>query len=85
VLNLSQKDRDRLVIVHQVTQTQLSVSSGARRAGLSVRQFRRLLRRFEAEGDGAVMHGLRGRSSIRLEAARRLHPVTTHSCPIALR
>lgn len=72
MLNLSQNDRDRLVILHQVTQTQLSVSSGARRAGLSVRQFRRLLRRFEAEGDGAVVHGLRGRiSNRRLPAETR--------------
>jgi hypothetical protein len=72
VLNLSQNDRDRLVILHQVTQTQLTVSSGARRAGLSVRQFRRLLRRFEAEGDGAVVHGLRGRiSNRRLPAETR--------------
>jgi transposase-like protein len=65
VLNLSQNDRDRLVILHQVTQAQLSVSSGARRVGLSVRQFRRLLRRFEVEGDRAVVHGLRGRISNR--------------------
>ena len=72
MLNLSQNDRDRLVILHQVTQTQLTVSSGARRAGLSVRQFRRLLRRFEAEGDGAVVHGLRGRiSNRRLPAETR--------------
>lgn len=65
VLNLSQNDRDRLVILHQVMQSQLTVSAGARRAGLSVRQFRRLLRRFEAKGDQAVVHGLRGRSSNR--------------------
>ncbi|CAN5824059.1 hypothetical protein BH23GEM6_BH23GEM6_26800 [soil metagenome] len=37
-MNLSQNDRDRLVILHQVTQAQVSVSSGARRVGLSVRQ-----------------------------------------------
>jgi len=65
VLNLSQNDRDRLVILHQVVQSQLTVSAGARRVGLSVRQFRRLLRRFEAEGDRAVVHGLRGRGSNR--------------------
>jgi hypothetical protein len=65
VLTLSQRDRDRLVLLHQVHQGQLSVSEGARRAGLGLRHFRRLLRRFEAEGDGVVGHGLRGRVSNR--------------------
>jgi len=54
-----------LVILHQVQQEQLSVAEGARRAGLGVRQFRRVLRRFEREGDAVVMHGLRGRRSNR--------------------
>lgn len=65
VLKLSQTDRDRLVILHQVEQEQLSVAEGARRAGLGVRQFRRVLRRFEREGDAVVVHGLRGRRSNR--------------------
>jgi hypothetical protein len=60
LLTLSQKDRDRLVILHQVGQDQISVCEGARRMRLGVRQFRRLLRGFEAEGDGVVVHGLRG-------------------------
>lgn len=65
MLKLSQKDRDRLVVLHQVRQDQISVSEGARRIGLGVRHFRRLLRRFESEGDGVVVHGLRGRTSNR--------------------
>ena len=68
MLKLSQKDRDRLVVLHQVHQHQLSVCEGARRTGLGARQFRRLLRRFEREGDGAVVHGLRGRASNRRQA-----------------
>src|ERR1044072_977444 len=68
LLKLSQKDRDRLVVLHQVHQHQLSVCEGARRTGLGARQFRRLLRRFEREGDGAVVHGLRGRASNRRQA-----------------
>jgi len=63
VLTLSQRDRDRLVLLHQVHQGQLCVSEGARRARLGLRYFRRLLRRFEAEGDEVVVHGLRGRAS----------------------
>lgn len=65
MLSLSQKDRDRLVILHQVHQGQLSVSEGARRAGVGLRHFRRLLRRLEHEGDAVVIHGLRGRASNR--------------------
>ena len=60
---MSQKDRDRLVVLRQVAQQDLTVSAGARRLRMSVRQMRRLLRRFEREGDGMVVHGLRGRPS----------------------
>lgn len=49
------------MIVRQVDQGMLTVSEGARRARLSLRQFRRLVRRFEAEGDRAVVHRARGR------------------------
>lgn len=65
MLKLSQTDRDRLVILHQVQQGQLSAAEGARRAGVGARQFRRIVRRFEREADAAVVHGLRGRRSNR--------------------
>jgi len=65
LLTLSQKERDRLVYLRLVQEGQLSVSEGARRAGVGRRHFRRLLRRFEAEGDQVVVHGLRGRASNR--------------------
>lgn len=65
MLKLSQTDRDRLVVLHQVQQGQFSPAEGARRTGLGARHFRRLRRRFEQEGDAAVVHGLRGRSSNR--------------------
>jgi len=39
------------------------MGEGARRAGLGERHFRRVVRRFEAEGDGVVVHGLRGQHS----------------------
>jgi len=61
VLLLSQTDRDRLVLLRQVEQQQLTVTEAARRARLGLRQFRRLLRRFEAGGDAAVVHAGRGR------------------------
>ncbi len=65
MLTLSQKERDRLVYLRLVHAGQLSVSEGARRAGVQGRHFRRLLRRFEADGDQVVVHGLRGRASNR--------------------
>jgi hypothetical protein len=61
VLNLSQRDRDRLIVLHQVRSGALSVVEGAGRARLGLRHFRRLLRRFEGQGDGAVVHRGRGR------------------------
>lgn len=63
MLTLSQKERDRLVILHQIHQKQISLAEGARRAQLGLRHFRRLVRRFEAEGDRCLAHGLRGQPS----------------------
>jgi hypothetical protein len=65
LLTLSQKERDRLLYLRLVHAGQLSVSEGARRAGVQRRHFRRLLRRFEANGDQVVVHGLRGKASNR--------------------
>lgn len=61
-LHLSVRERDRLALLHGVAEGLLNVRQAADRAGLSVRQFRRLLRRYEAEGDGAVLHRARGRA-----------------------
>lgn len=63
MLVLSQRDRDRLSVLRQVNEELISPAQGARALGLSVRQFRRLRRRFEAEGDAAVVHRGRGRPS----------------------
>ena len=57
---MSVKEFDRVVILHQVHDGLLGVSEGARRCHLERRYFRRLLRRFEAEGDCAVVHHARG-------------------------
>lgn len=63
MLTLSQRERDRLSVLRQVDEEKLTVAEGARRTGRSLRQMRRLLRRFEQEGDAVVIHGLRGRAS----------------------
>jgi hypothetical protein len=63
MLRLSLRDRDRLVVLRQVAEGALRPCRGAERLGVSRRHFRRLLRRFEAEGDVAVIHRARGRPS----------------------
>lgn len=65
MLALSQRNRDRLHLLRQVHERVLTVAEGARRAGISQRQMRRQLRRFEVEGDVVVVHRLRGRPSNR--------------------
>jgi hypothetical protein len=72
MLRLSTRDRDRLVVLHQVHDGVLCCAEGARRVRLGARHFRRLLRRFEVEGDAAVIHRGRDRpSNRRLPAAVR--------------
>ena len=60
---MSLKERDRFSVLRQVREGVPSVSAGAARIGVTPRHFRRLRRRFETEGDAAVVHGLRGRRS----------------------
>src|SRR5882762_8331119 len=66
---LSQRERDRMRVLHEVQQGHLTQREAARRLRLSDRQVRRLLRRIEKYGDQAVVHGLRGRASNRKFAA----------------
>lgn len=65
MLTLSTRDLDRLAVLHQVSDGLISVAAGAQRARVVVRHFRRMLRRFEEEGDASVIHRGRGRPSNR--------------------
>src|SRR4051812_4435502 len=60
---MSQKERDVLKVLHAVRSGQRTQAEAARLLGLCVRQVRRIQRKLEAEGDGAIVHGLRGRPS----------------------
>ena len=60
---MSARERDRLAVLREVEDGLISAQSGARKLGLSARQFRRLRRRSEREGDKALIHQLRGRPS----------------------
>ena len=64
-LALSEWERDRLKILHEVAAGHLKQRQGAAQCGLSERDFRKLLKRYRDHGDAAVPHGLRGRASNR--------------------
>lgn len=64
-MTLSEKERDRLKVLHEVEQGHLKQRQGAEQLRMSERGFRKLLRRFRKNKDGAVVHGLRGRRSNR--------------------
>ena len=68
-IELSQRERERLKVLHEVKRGHLRQREAAGRLQLSPRQVRRLLRRVKQEGDGGLMHRLRGRPSNRKIAA----------------
>lgn len=73
MLEMSQRDRDRLVVVRQVAEKRITVTRGAKLLGLSRKQVGRLRKAYLRDGDRAVLHRARGRRSNRAkpEAWRR--------------
>jgi transposase len=71
-IEMSQRERDRLKVLESVGQGQRTRAEAARLLGLSIRQVRRLQRRLQKEGDGVLVHGLRGQpSNHRIDPERR--------------
>lgn len=71
-LRMSRKERDRLKVIEQVDAGELTQVAAAELLGLSERQVRRSLRRYQAEGDRGLIHRSRGQPSNRkLPAAMR--------------
>lgn len=62
---MTQRDRDRLVVLKKAQKRLITQAQAAEELALSVRQVRRQLRALKARGDKAVIHGLRGRPSKR--------------------
>lgn len=62
---MSQKEASRLRMLEQVRHGVLSQAAAAAVLEISVRQLRRIQRRYEAGGEAAVVHKLRGRPSNR--------------------
>ena len=60
---MSSKERVRLEALGRVKRGELSVIEAAALIDLSLRQARRVWKRFKASGDAGLLHGLRGRSS----------------------
>src|SRR5712672_1849047 len=69
-ITLSQRGRDRLKVLHEVQQRHLTQVEAAARLKVTDRQVRRMPLRIREHGDGALVHGLRGRPSNRKLAAR---------------
>src|SRR5947199_10041770 len=65
---MSQRERDVLKVTQGVLDGTRTQAEAARLLRRSTRQVRRLQRRLEADGDGAPVHGLRGRPSNRRHA-----------------
>jgi transposase len=65
LLLMSQKERDRLQVLHEANRRRLTQKQAAGQMGVSERWVRKLLARMRKEGDRAVMHRLRGRRSNR--------------------
>ena len=62
---MSSKERIALDAMGRVKRKELSVVAAAELMGLSVRQARRVWKRFKAQGDQGLVHKLRGRTSNR--------------------
>lgn len=60
---MSQQELGRVVVLRLMAQRQWTVRKGAEEMGLTVRQARRLLRRYEKEGARGVMHRGRGKAA----------------------
>jgi hypothetical protein len=72
VLRMSAKELDRLALMGELESGRLSRGEAAAVLGVSERQLRRIVRRFEAEGAEGLLHRSRGRPSNRgIDAAVR--------------
>jgi len=60
---MSQSERRRLTVMSQVRSGKLSLGTASELLGLSYRQVKRVWSRYRLEGDGGLVHRLRGRAS----------------------
>ena len=72
---MSQRERDRLRVLHSVLDGQRTQVEAARLLRLTPRHLRRLLQRLQQGGDAALVHGLRGQPSNHRKDAKLRHRV----------
>ena len=78
-LRLSRKERVRLELLGRVKRAEITVARAAELAGVSLRQMRRLWKRYGAGGDAGVVHRSRGRAANnRLGDAERAAVLATY-------
>lgn len=70
-IELSQRERDKLKILHELERRQIRQQEAAKRLSLSIRHVRRLFARLQIEGDRTVVHRLRGVPSNRKISAEK--------------
>jgi transposase len=63
VLTMTQRERDRLVVLRKAEKKLITQRQAAQELEVSERHIHRMLKRLQQQGDGAVIHGLRGRPS----------------------
>jgi len=64
-ITLSSKELHRSKIIHEVEKGHIRQWEAAEALGVSERQMRRLIRQYRKEGDKGLVHGLRGKASVR--------------------
>src|SRR5436305_311685 len=82
-LQMTQADRDRLVMLKKAKKKLITQREAAEELGLSVRHVKRLVYALRKHGDKAVIHGLRGRpSNQRIEEKIEREAVRILSAPV---
>lgn len=65
IVTMSEKERRRLEVLSKVRDGDLSLAKAAELMGMSIRQGKRVYKRYREEGDAGLAHRLRGRPSNR--------------------
>ena len=80
---MTQADRDRLVTLKKAKNKLITQREAAAELGISTRQVKRLLKALKQRGDKAVVHGLRGKPSLRkIEESVEQEAVKILSAPV---
>ena len=82
---MSQRERDRVRVLHEIKQKHLTQVEAARRLKVTDRQVRRMLVRMGERGDGGIVHRLRGRPSNRKLAASLQQKILARAFAIGMR